>query len=361
MDENEMLFNEDNLFDDEYAEQTHEEIDDDVIQDNEEYSENEDGYEDLDESSDEESSENIDTIAEYLKTKGIDARAIKFENEDGEEELVDYNDLTPEEQLQILSVNNTSNDDLTDDEIDLLNQLRRNNWTAEDYNNYIRNQAIAQYKENNNQDYSVNDISDDELFIINLKQQIPDISDEEIAEELDHAKSNTTTYNKRIQNLRENYIQQEKQYKDNAKREAEQREQQQLQQFTNQILNTIQNNRYMDIGLGQDSIEMTDEDMNDVANFILGKDEAGNRYIANALNDPNALVQMAWYLTKGREVFQEINDYYKAQITKTRKSAYNKGYDDAVSGRKNSGKAVVSKRQPSRNQQKREQTIYDLD
>jgi len=34
-----------------------------------------------------------------LRTKGIDARAIKFENEDGEEELVDYNDLTPEEQL----------------------------------------------------------------------------------------------------------------------------------------------------------------------------------------------------------------------------------------------------------------------
>jgi len=28
MDENEMLFNEDDLFDDEYAEQTHEEVDD---------------------------------------------------------------------------------------------------------------------------------------------------------------------------------------------------------------------------------------------------------------------------------------------------------------------------------------------
>jgi len=43
--------------------------------------------------------------------------------------------------------------------------------------------------------------------------------------------------------------------------------------------------------------------MQDVANFILGKDDAGNRYFANALNDPEALVKMAWYITKGPEVF----------------------------------------------------------
>lgn len=361
MDENEILFDDDELFDDEYADNQQNGLSDyqesdqpDFLEDEEE--EQEDGEQVL------EQEEEEDAITQFLKSKGIDARSVKFENEDGDLEEIDFNDLSTSEKLQILNSGNEQHDDndLSDDEIELLNQIRRNNWSVEDYNKYIASKAVQDYQQNNDTEYSVNNISDDELFLLDLKSQVPDISDEELAEELEYAKRNATVFARRVDNLRQQYTERENQYRQHTREENSKREQEQMRQFTDQIINTIQNNRYMDVGLGQETIELTDQDMQDVANFILGKDDAGNRYFANALNDPEALVKMAWYITKGPEVFQEIGDYYKQQITKARKSAYNKGYDDAVSGRNNSRKAVVSKRQPSR-EQKREQTIYDLD
>ena len=55
----------------------------------------------------------------------------------------------------------------------------------------------------------------------------------------------------------------------------------------------------------------SNEDKNVLANFLLGKDQAGVRYIARALNDPTSLVQMAWYLTNGKKAISTIQDYYK--------------------------------------------------
>ena len=75
-------------------------------------------------------------------------------------------------------------------------------------------------------------------------------------------------------------------------------------------------------------MEMSDEDMNTVASFILDSDAAGVRHIAKALNDPNAIFQMAWWLTRGQDAFREINDYYKQQITEVARRNYNKGLED---------------------------------
>jgi len=74
---------------------------------------------------------------------------------------------------------------------------------------------------------------------------------------------------------------------------------------------------------------MSDDDMNAVASFILDSDQAGVRHIQKALNDPNAVVQMAWWLTRGMDAFRTLNDYYKNQITQVARNNYQRGLADA--------------------------------
>ena len=65
------------------------------------------------------------------------------------------------------------------------------------------------------------------------------------------------------------------------------------------IVDTIQNNNSID--LGDTSLELSEDDMNEIASFILDSDSAGVRYIAKALNDPKMLVEMAWWALKGHD------------------------------------------------------------
>jgi len=149
--------------------------------------------------------------------------------------------------------------------------------------------------------------------------------------ELDNAKNNESLYTRRIQGLRQEYKQREDSIKEQAEDDAKRVAEEQMKEFSDSILNTIEQNSTID--LGDSSLEMSDEDKNILANFLLGKDQAGVRYIARALNDPNALVQMAWYLTSGKKAFSTIQDYYKKQISDVAKRNYNKGYEDAKNGK----------------------------
>lgn len=314
------------------------------------------------EEQDDENSTSEDNILldEFLKSKGINPRSIKFETEDGLEER-DFNDLEREEQLQILASNEIDDDyGLTDSEIELINTMRKNNWSMTDYNNYVANEAIRNYtSQNQDVQYSVDDFSDDELYLIDLKTRIPDISEEEAMIELDNAKSNESLYNRRIQNLRQEYKEKEDSIKEQAENDAKKVAEEQMKEFSDSILNTIEANSVID--LGDSSLEMSDEDKNIVANFLLGKDQAGVRYIARALNDPNSLVQMAWYLTSGKKAFDTIQDYYKRQITEVAKRNYNKGYEDAKSGKNTTPTKSVVRRSRNNTPQNRELTIDDID
>lgn len=118
---------------------------------------------------------------------------------------------------------------------------------------------------------------------------------------------------------------------------------QQSREFENVIVDAIQNNDSID--LGDSSLDLSDDDKNQLASFILDSDSTGTRYIAKALNDPKTLVKMAWYALKGEEAFGQIQDYYKQKISEVAKYNYNKGYWDYKSGKApNSAKAVVRKK-----------------
>ena len=79
--------------------------------------------------------EEPDIIESLLRSKGINPEAIKFETENGYEE-VPFDELSYEEKMQILNSSDLEDDyGLDDDEINLINQLRSNNWKISYYNN----------------------------------------------------------------------------------------------------------------------------------------------------------------------------------------------------------------------------------
>lgn len=312
-----------------------------------------------DDTVEEEPQDEEDVISAFLRSKGINPNSIKFTDEEGKQEEKKFADLSAEEQLQILQYNELDdNYGLTDEETQFINGLRSNNLSVQDYNNYIAKQAVENYLKSNTQSqYQVDSITDDELYIIDLKARIPELSDDEVLAELDNAKANEELFAKKVQSIRDDYKQKEDLIEQQEEQLRQQEAAQQAQQFEQTIINTIQNNDSIDLGDSQ--LALSVDDKNEIASFILDEDATGVRYISRALDDPATLVKMVWYALKGDEAFSKISDYYKSKISEAAKYNYNKGYEDAKSGKAaNLAKSIVRKPAKSTN---KPLTINDID
>lgn len=304
-----------------------------------------------------------DIITTLLKGKGINPDSIKFESELGEIEEKSFNELSREEQLQILNYDELNdNYGLVEDEVNFINELRGSNLSVDEYKRYIAQQAIQEYLAANQEEvpiYEIDSIPDDELYLIDLKAKIPELTDEDAAAELELTKQNEALYQKKIQGIRNEYKRKEELLAQQEEEEQRQVAEKAAQEFEDTIVATIQENDTID--LGESSLRLSEDDMNEIASFILDSDVAGVRHIAKALNDPKTLVGMVWYALKGQEAFSQITNYYKQQIAEKSRYNYNKGFEDAKSGKSpNAAKTVV--RKPVGNKTtKQVMTIDDLD
>lgn len=308
----------DNLdfFDDEYQTQA-----DDELQRQQE--DNEENGEIIDDETHDD--EEPDLLTAYLQSKGINPESVKMQNEDGETEEVNFNDLSRDEQLELLNYNPAQQEvpELADDEEKLLGILRSNNMSVQDYLNAYKRHVIEQYQaENPNQQpeepFDVDDYTDEELFIADLKDKVPDLTEDEAIQELELQKQNPELFAKKMAGLRNSYQERERLVREQEERELQEKQAQQAAQFEQVIVDTIQNNNSID--LGDTSLELSEDDMNEIASFILDSDSAGVRYIAKALNDPKMLVEMAWWALKGHDALNQVTQYYKKQITEARRS-----------------------------------------
>ena len=299
-------------------------------------------------------------VERFLQERGVDPRSIKFETEDGEE-TSDFNDLSSDDQYDILNSLSEDKSDLDDSEINLLNFMRTNNWSVQDYNNYIAQQAIQKYtsqQQEPEQTYQIDDLSDEELFLVDLKSKIPDLTEDEAMEELDRSQQNQDLFNKKVQSLRKDYKEKEDLYKQQQVEQQQQQQKAAYEQYSKSIADAIDRATVMD--LGDLDLELQNQDKQEIYNYLVGYDQQGNRLINNTLADPDQLVRMAWMNIKGPEVFKELTSYYKKKISETAKTNYQKGYDDAKGGRSyNQAKSVVKKRRQPK--QSGELTINDID
>ena len=262
--------------------------------------------------------EEIDLIGSLLKDRGIeDASKISFEGDGGEIIEKDWNDLTSEEQLNILRTTEISPETgLDDSEIQFINSIRSSQLTPQEYIQYIQNQAIESFKAQIGQpSYTIDQYNDDELYIQDLKTRISDISDEEAAELLERAKLNETLFNKQITALRNEYKQAEQQQLEQTKYQ----EDLQAKENYNRFAKSIEEEVIKFDSIANGNLNMSTDDKRDLYEFITGFDQAGNSWFGKALNDPETVVKMAWFALNGEQAFQDIQDFYNSEILKLKK------------------------------------------
>lgn len=279
-----------------------------------------------------------DVISEFLKENGIkDLEKIKFSNENGEEEEINWNSLQKDEKLNILKELRTpvvDSDLLEDDEIALINAVRESKMSPEEYINYIRQSGVDTYMQNSIQhSYVVDDLSDDELFISDMLTKVGEdnITDEELQQLLESSKANPDIFKKQIDAIRNEYKQLENQQLQQQQQLNQQQQAEQYNQFANNIASEIQS--FTDI-CGYD-INMDQSDMEELYEFITGFDSAGVSIFGKSLNEPTTLVKMAWFALNGEKAINDISNYWINQIQQIKDTSYHQGIEDAKNNKKN--------------------------
>lgn len=262
----------------------------------------------------EEPQEPVDLIDALLQSKGIRNGKIVVLNDNNEEEEIDFNDLSDSEKIDILTQSPVSNN-LTDEEINTINYLRQNNTNLVTLVQNIKEAAVRDYLEQNDSvNYTVDQLSDEELFKYDLKEKYPELTEEEVQEELDQASLNEDLFKKKMEFLRKNYKEEENSLMERTRQEEDAKREQAYTDYANatasyaQSINTLHD------------LELSDTDKNRVLGFLLDRDVNGQPEFFKILNNPEAVFNMAWYHLYGKQAFTMINDYWKAQISNSRKT-----------------------------------------
>lgn len=302
---------------------------DDEIFDNDELMNDEQSKVNNEEINEQPINENKDNfISDLLRSRGIeDYNKIKFENDEGEIEEVSWDQLDNESKLNII---NSSEEApvLNEQEAQLLNAIRSSNLSPAEYIQYLQQTSVNNYiqnSQNQNQMYSVDQYSDEELYVMDLLTKSDNITEEEALEALDKAKSNTELFKKQMGAVRNDYKEAEQNHIRQMQFEQQQQAQEQFNQFAGQLGNYINNfNEFSGYDLNLDN-----DDKQNIFDFLTGTDNAGQNWFAKALQDPESVTQMAWFLLYGDQMIEDIDTYYKKEIAKVRKESYNKGKKDA--------------------------------
>lgn len=298
-----------------------------------------------------------DIINDVLTSKGINPSAIKFEDEQGNIQERDWNSLTREEQFNILNTPEAG-PQLSDEETKLLESIRQQGLSIEEYENLLRQQgaqyATQQY-EQQEPVYQVDDISDDDLFVYDLRSKV-EMTDEQAQRALEKAKEDPDIYVKQVEAIRNQYRDLEQQDAQERQAIAQQQYQDQFNQFADSINYQIDNMG----GIGGLDIQLSPEDKEELSEFILGRGADGVSNLGRAVNDPETLVKMSWFALNGVDAFDGIVDYFKSEISKVREESYRKGYNDARNG---APQVVVKQKpqQPKYQEEAQRTDINDLD
>lgn len=265
-------------------------------------------------------SNNDDVLTSFLGEYGLKDGKVTYENEDGTTEEVNFNELDTDEKLNILKELTSPN--LSKDEIATINYLRSNKATIQDVIAYYSQKAVDDYiKENGplEKQYAIDDYSDDELYIADLKSKFSDMTDEDIKADLEIAKENEELFKKKVDIIRKQYKAQE----DEAEKEKEKAQEEQFNSFKTSLESQL--NDFNSISMDykdakSDSLQIEDSEKDEIYKYILNRDENGATQFFKDLNNPKTLVELAWFALYGKEAISDITNYWKSQLKSTRRS-----------------------------------------
>lgn len=263
-----------------------------------------------------------DFISEYLKSFGInDPTKLQMQNESGEIEEVDFNSLNDEEKLNIFK--ELSNPGYTEYENQVIDYLRKNNATLDDVINYYSQKAIEDYLNEHPEDkhervYDIDSYTDDEVYLADLKNKYPDFTDEELTEKLDSAKLNEDLFNKEVSAIRTA----QKAYEEEQERlqlEAEQQSYQELQQNLQRVMADFNEIVLDPDDPKSDALQIEDEDRAVMLRYLTELDKDGKSQLVKDLEDPQALIELAYYRTRERDNLTGLTRYWKNELANERK------------------------------------------
>lgn len=303
-----------------------------------------------------------DFMSDFLKTRGIDdLNSINFEDDNGQVIKRSWNDLSNEEKINILNMpleeqREDNNDGLTEDEINLLTQIRQSNLSPQEYLQQFAGEQVEVTPQ-----YKIDDLSDDEVFLLDLESRVGELSDEEAAQALNTVKTNEEFFKKQVEGIRKEYKEREdlKTQQEEAQREQEQQEA--FEQYQAQVVDAIQGFN----SVGNFDLNFEDADREELAEFMLSRDQAGKNYLFEALQDPETLTRAAWFILNGEEAFNNISDYFAQQIKLVSENQYKKGLEDGKKGVQTRPTVVIDNSNKNNNNNKNPyrsyQSINDLD
>lgn len=258
-----------------------------------------------------------DLINQSLIARGINPEAIKFYNDEGEIEEVKFSDLTKEEQIALLNSETEQEEiDLSENEQEALEFLRENNMSIKELAQKIREKTIEEMKTTETeQNYSVDDFDNDELFIADFKNKYgDDFTEEELAVELEKEKANPELFEKKVNKLRADYKAYEDEVKENERKDQEAKLQQEQEDYVNNMVAVAGEIKSM-----HDTVELDDKEKSEILSFMFNQDTLGKSGIQKAFEDPKTLFKVAWYLKHGDETINELHKYYQGEIAKISK------------------------------------------
>lgn len=289
-----------------------------------------------------------DLTTEVLKLRGIsNPDKIKFEDESGAVTERSWDSLTKEEQINILAdqrEHQETNNELAEDEIDLINTIRNSGMSVQDYMQTITPQ-INQPQETNQFDA----MSDEDLYAFDILNKVgnDNITDEELDAALEAAKANETLFKKTVDGLRQQYNRLQEEQKQNIANQQQAAAQQRYQAFANVVNNQIDN---FNSFAGQ-PIQLSNQDKDNLSEFMLALDEDGSSALGKALQDPKLLTKAAFWLLNEQDLI--------AELQKQQQDAYTRGYNAGKGDILNKSKFVFKPTKPATS--KRDESIWDSD
>lgn len=298
-----------------------------------------------------------DFMSDFLRSKGIDdPNNIQFEEEDGSIITRSWNDLTREEQMNIANTSfSTEQEDsfegFDDEELELINQIRQSGMTPTQYLQSIQGDQVIQEPV-----YKIDDLSDDEIFLLDLESRVGELTEDEGVAALNAAKQNEEFYKKQVDGIRKEYKEREDFQSQQEQAAVEQEQQEAYDRYQAVVVDSI--NQFNSVG--NLDLNLEDSDKEELAEFMLSQDENGLNYFYQALQDPETLVKAAWFILNGEEAFDSISDYFKTQIKLAGESQYKKGFEDGRNGVSTRPQVVIDNSKRT-NQHRVYKTIEDLD
>lgn len=259
--------------------------------------------------SEEEGNSLLDT---YLRSKGIENSKVTILDDNEDEKEVDFYELSKSEQLDILNTisQNESETDLDNGEIELINHLRSNNLSVEDFLEGYKQSIIEELGvQSASQNYDIDAYDDQELFLLDLKNKY-NLTDEQLVKELEKELQDETIFKTKVDVLREEYKKLEDQYNENQQVEFEKQREKEYEQFSDTMVNiALQTPEFY-------GIELEDDEKNEVLSFLLDLDENGTSEFYKTLNDPKRMYEAAWFLRYGKESFDALKNAYESEMAK---------------------------------------------